>query len=116
MTFDRKNFLSFLIRPNGEVISTMPHEEEFSIEQIRDHVAGQPEVICETSDGFLLFRNRDAGTKGLPVNPLATCVYTKYARQSSPVNGLVFLAHPDHVPAYWRRKLRTDTRHMRPAA
>jgi hypothetical protein len=69
------------------------------------------EVICEICDGFLLFRNRDASTKGLPVNPLATAVYIKYALRPGPVNGRVFLAHPDHVPSYWRRKLHTGTEH-----
>jgi hypothetical protein len=89
----RTNFLSFLIKPSGEVIAAMPHEEEFSVQHIRDLVAGHPEVICETSDGFLLFWNRDASTKGLPVNPLATSVYIKYALRPFPVNGRVFLAH-----------------------
>jgi hypothetical protein len=109
MAFDRKNFLSFIINPSGEVIPAMPHEEEFSIQQIRDHIAGHPEVICETCDGFLLFRNRDANAKGLPLNPLATSVYNKYARLPCPVNGCVFLAHPDHVPFYWRQKLHPRT-------
>jgi hypothetical protein len=107
MAFDRKNFLSFIIKTTGEVIPAMPDEEEFSIQQIRDHVAGRPEVICETCDGFLLFRNRDASIEGLPVNPLATSVYAKYAQRPCPVSGRVFLAHPDHVPLYWRRALHT---------
>lgn len=116
MTVDRKHLLSFLIKPSGEVIPAMPHEEEFSLEQIRDHVAGQPEVICETCDGFLLFRNRDASTRGLPLNALATSVYSKYVRRASPVNGQVFLAHPDHVPHYWRRRLRPGAQPLRRAA
>jgi len=111
MTVDRKDFLRFLIKPSGEIVLIMPHEEEFSAEQIRDQVAGYPELICETCDGFLLFRDRDASTKGLPLNPLATSVYIKYARRPCPVNGLVFLAHPDHVAPYWRRKLHTDTKY-----
>ena len=122
MAFNRKNFLSFIINPSGEVIPAMPHEEEFSVQQIRDHIAGHPEVLCETCDGFLLFRNRDANSKGLPLNPLATSVYNKYARRPCAVNGRVFLAHPDHVPAYWRRKLHTgapavmtEMRSFRPA-
>lgn len=110
MAFDRKNFLSFIINSNGEVIPVMPHEEEFSVQQFRDHIAGHPEVLCETCDGFLLFRNRDAHTKGLPFNPLATSVYNKYVRRPCAVNGRVFLAHPDHVPAYWRRKLHMGAR------
>lgn len=91
MTVDRKDFLSFLIKPSGEVVPAMPHEEEFSAQQIWDQVAGYPELICETCDGFLLFRDRDASAKGLPFNPLATSVYMKYARRPSPVNGRVFL-------------------------
>jgi len=103
MQFERKSFFSFIIKTSGEVVAAMPDEEEFSMQQIRDHVAGYPEVICETCDGFLLFRNRDAQGEGLPINPLATSVYNKYARRPSAVNGRVFLAHPEHVPLYWRR-------------
>jgi hypothetical protein len=116
MTVDRKDFLSFIIKPSGEVVPAMPHEEEFSVQQIRDQVAGYPELICETCDGFLLFRDRDASIKGLPLNPLATSVYMKYARRPCPVNGLVFLAHPDHVAPHWRKKLHTDTWHSRRVA
>ena len=116
MMMDRKNFLSFIIKPSGEVIPAMPHEEEFSLQQIRDHIAGCPELICETCDGFLLFRDRDASAKRLPLNPLATSVYIKYARRPSPVNGLVFLAHPDHVAPYWRRSLSATAKYWRAAA
>ncbi len=116
MTVDRKDFLSFLIKPSGEVVPAMPHQEEFSVQQIRDHVAGYPELICETCDGFLLFRDRDASTKGLPLNPLATSVYIKYARRPFPVKGPAFLAHPDHVAPYWRRRLHTGTRDWGEAA
>lgn len=109
MAFDQKHLLSFIIQTTGEVVPAMPDEEEFSVQQIRDHVAGHPEVLCETCDGFLLFRNRDASTQGLPFNPLATSVYTKYARRPCPVCGRVFLVHPDHVPSYWRRTLRNNS-------
>lgn len=105
MTLDRKNFLSYIIKIDGEVVPAMPDEEEFSVQQIRDHVAGSPEVICETCDGFLLIRNRNASTEGLPVNLLATSVYTKYARRPSAVNGRVFLAHPEHLPPFWRKRM-----------
>ena len=105
MTTDRKNYLSFIIKTDGEVVPAMPDEEEFSVQQIRDHVAGNPEVLCETCDGFLLIRNRNASTEGLPVNLLATSVYTKYARRPSAVNGRVFLAHPEHLPHFWRKRL-----------
>ena len=116
MTVGRKESLSFLIKPSGEIVPAMPNEEEFSVEQIRDHVAGRPELICITCDGFLLFRDRDAIAKGLPLNPLATSVYLKYARRPCPVNGLVFLAHPHHVAPYWRRKLHTGTERSRRVA
>lgn len=116
MTVSRRDFLSFLIKPSGEVVPAMPHEEEFSVQQISDQVAGYPELICETCDGFLLFRNRDAIVKGLPLNPLATSVYIKYARRPCPVNGLVLLAHPDHVARYWRRRLSTGAKYARKTA
>ena len=116
MTVDRKGFLSYLIKPGGEVVPAMPHEEDFSVQQLRDHVAGSAEVICETCEGFLLFRDRDASNKGLPLNPLATSVYNKYAQRPFPVTGPAFLAHPDHVAPYWRRRLHVDTRQSRKAA
>ena len=108
MIFDRENFLSFIIRPTGEVIAAMPHEEEFSVQQIREHVVGHPEVICETCEGFLLFCNRDANTAELPVNSLATSVCAKYRGGPCAVKGHVFAAHPKHVAPYWRRKLQTE--------
>jgi hypothetical protein len=104
VTFDRKNFFSFIIKPTGEVVPAMPDEEEFSIQQIRDHVAGRPEVICETREGFLIFRNRDASAGG-QVNALASSVYAEYSGEPSPVSGRVFVAHPDHVPPFWRRTI-----------
>ena len=109
MTVDRKDFLSFLIKVSGEVVPAMPHDEEFSVQLLRDYVGGHAELICETYDGFLLFRNRDANIKGLPLNPLATSVFNKYARRPFPVKGPAFLAHPDHVAPYWRRRLPADT-------
>ena len=116
MTVDRKDFLSFLIKPSGEVVPALPHEEEFSVQQIRDQVSGCAELICETSEGFLPFRDRDASNKGLPLNPLATSIYSKDAERSGDVNGLAFLANPDHVAAYWRRTLHTGTKYRRAAA
>ena len=105
VTFDRNNFFSFIVKTTGEVIAAMPDEEEFSIQQIRDHVADHPELICETREGFLLFRNRDAQAQGLQVNSVATSVYAEYSDESSPVIGRVFIAHPDHVAPFWRRTL-----------
>jgi len=116
MTIDRNDFLSFIIKPSGQVVPAMPHEEEFSVQQIRDQVAGYAEPICETSDGFILFRDRDASTKGLPLNPLATSVYVKNAQRPGDVNGVAFLAHPDHVATYWRRTLHTGTNYQRASA
>ena len=109
MRFDRKSFFSFIIKTSGEVIPAMPDEEEFSIQQIRDHVAGRPEVICETREGFLLFRNRDASTEGFNVNALATAVYAEYSGEPFPVIGRVFVAHPDHIPPFWRRTIHCDS-------
>lgn len=106
MTFGRSKFFSFIVKTTGEVIAAMPDEEEFSVQQIRDHVAGPPEVICETREGFLLFRNRDANALGLEVNPVATSVYSETSGEPSPVNGRVFVAHPQHVAAYWRRAMK----------
>ena len=105
MRFDRKNFFSFIIKTSGEVIPAMPDEEEFSIQQIRDHVAGRPEVLCETREGFLLFHNRDASSERFQVNALATEVYAEHSGASSPVVGRVFVAHPEHIPPFWRKTL-----------
>lgn len=116
MTVDRKDFLSYLIKVSGEIVPAMPHDEEFSVQRIRDHVGGYAEPICETCDGFLLFQDRDANIKGLPLNPLATSVLNKHARRPFPVKGPAFLAHPDHVAPYWRRRLHADTRYWTEAA
>jgi len=32
------------------------------------------------------------------------------------VNGVAFLAHPDHVAPYWRRRLQTGTKYQMAAA
>ena len=106
MTFEPQEFLELYYQ--NEVIPAMPVEEEFSIQQIRDHVAGRPEVICETREGFLLFRNRDASADGFHVNPLATAVYPEYSGEPSPVIGRVFVAHPDHVPPFWAEQSRAE--------
>lgn len=116
MASNHSNLLSFIIKATGEVVPAMPDEGEFSAQQIRDHVAGNPELVCETCDGFLLFRNRDASTHGLPLNALATSVYTKYARRPCALCDRVFLSHPHHVPAYWRRTLRSTMNRRRESA
>ncbi|HVN20647.1 MAG TPA: hypothetical protein VMU05_17810 [Dongiaceae bacterium] len=105
MVLDRKVPLSFIVKTTGEMVRTMPDEEEFTPSQIRDYVAGPPQVVCETRDGFLLFQNRDAGAQGLQVNSIATAVYAEVSSKPAPVSGRVFLAHPDHVAPYWRRQI-----------
>jgi len=62
------DFRSYMIRTNGECIAFMPAEEEFSIQQLRDAVAGTPEPVCFTADGYALFRDRDGEAKELSVN------------------------------------------------
>lgn len=108
MHFDHTSFLSFIIKTTGEILPAMPDDEEFSVQQLRDYVAGPPEVLCETRDGYLLFHNREGQQRQLPLNPLATSVYAECAPDSAAVTGRVFLAHPDHVPACWRRSLQTS--------
>lgn len=44
--------LSFIIKAGGEIIPAMPDDEEFSPQQIRDFVAGPPELLGPTHDGF----------------------------------------------------------------
>jgi hypothetical protein len=103
MHFDPASNLSFILKPTGDVLPAMPDDEEFSLQQIRDYVAGTPEVVCETRDGFLLFRNKDADAENLPLNPLATSIYNEYVQGSDWIRGRAFLAHAEHVARYWRR-------------
>jgi hypothetical protein len=84
----------------------MPDDEEFSLQQIRDYVAGPPEVLCKTQDGYLLFHNREAAANGQPVNDLASSVYSESTSHRDDVAGRVFLAHPDHIAPYWARTRR----------
>jgi len=106
MDFDRSTNLSYILKISGEILPLMPDDEEFSVQQIRDYVAGPPEVLCQTRDGYLLFHNREAATHGLPVNHLASSVYNDYTRQRGDITGRVFLAHPDHIPPFWARTRR----------
>lgn len=108
MRLDRVSFLSFIIKTTGEALPAMPDDEEFSLQQLHDYVAGPPEVLCETQDGYLLFHNRNGRQQQLPLNPLASSVYAECAPYSAPVTGRAFLAHPDHIPAFWRRTLRSS--------
>ena len=100
MDFSRSGNLSFIIKAS---IPAMPDDEEFSLQQIRDYVAGPPEVVCETHDGFILFHNQEGKAKGLPTNELATSMYVRSLHQNATVTGRVFLAHPDHIASYWKK-------------
>jgi hypothetical protein len=95
--------LSFMIKRMAKIVPTMPDDEEFSFQQFRDYVAGPPEVVCQTHDGFILFHNKEGEAKGLPRNELATSMYLDASRQGGCVAGRVFLAHPDHIAPYWRK-------------
>jgi len=96
--------LSFIIKTNGEIVPAMPEDGEFSPHQIRDYVAGTPEVFCQTHDGFYLFHNKDAKGQGLPPNELAEAMYVKWPREPGSLVGKVFVAHPTHIAAYWKGK------------
>jgi hypothetical protein len=81
----------------------MPDSEEFSIGELRDAVAGEPEPACFTADGYALFRDRDAEAKQLPVNEIATRILQEAKPGASDkVYGRVFIAHPGHIPTYWK--------------
>lgn len=96
--------LSFIIKASGEVVPAMPDDEEFSPQQIRDYVAGPPELFCETHDGFFLFHNKEGKERGLPPNELAAAMYLKPPRTEGILVGKVFVAHPAHIAAYWKGK------------
>ena len=93
--------LSFIIRPSGEIVPAMPDDDEFSPQQIRDYVAGPPEVVCQTHDGFFLFHNKEGKQRGLPPNELATAMYLTPQRAGRVV-GRVLVAHPAHIAPYWK--------------
>ena len=96
--------LSFIIKTSGEIVPAMPDDEEFSPQQIRDYVAGPPEVFCQTHDGFFLFHNKEGRELGLPPNELAAAMYLKPPRAEGSLVGKVFVAHPAHIAAYWKGK------------
>ena len=96
--------LSFIIKTSGEIVPAMPDDEEFSPQQIRDYVAGPPELFCETHDGFFLFHNKEGRERGLPPNELAAAMYLKPPRVAGSLVGKVFVAHPAHIAAYWKGK------------
>jgi hypothetical protein len=92
--------LSFIIEASGEILLTIPEGNEFSPQQIRDYVAGPPELFCRTHDGFFLFHNKEGKTRGLPKNRLATAMYLKPRQEEGYLVGRIFVAHPDHIAAY----------------
>ncbi|MGC1500701.1 MAG: hypothetical protein WA800_11915 [Terriglobales bacterium] len=97
--------LSFIIKTSGEIVPAMPDDEESSPQQIRDYVAGPPEVFCQTHDGFFLFHNKEEGQqRGLPPNELAEAMYLEPPRRTGSLVGKVFVAHPAHIAAYWKVK------------
>ena len=93
--------LSYIIRINGEWVPAMPDDEEFSVQQIRDYVAGPPQVTCLTPDGYTLFQNTEGVSKGLEVNETGTSI-CHASGLSATVRGRVFLAHPAHIPGSWK--------------
>jgi len=101
---DQAKNLSFIIKATGEIVPTIPEGNEFSPEQIRDYVAGPPELFCRTHDGFFLFHNKEAQVRGLPRNGFATALYLMPARRTDSLLGSVLVAHPDHIAAYLNAK------------
>jgi hypothetical protein len=102
MNLDQANNLSFIIKTTGEIVPAMPDDEQFSQSQLRDYVAGPPEVVCKTRDGFFLFHNKEGKARGLPANELATSMYLSGEQKTKGVVGRVLVAHPDHIPAFWK--------------
>jgi hypothetical protein len=106
-----ENNLSYIIRINGEWVPAMPDDEEFSVQEIRDYVAGPPQVTCLTPDGYTLFQNTEGASKGLEVNETGTSICNA-SGLSATVRGRVFLAHPAHIPAFWKNlHVETDSQH-----
>jgi len=102
MKFSLSDNLSFMIKTDGTVIAAMPDDEEFSPQQLRDYVAGPPEVVCVTADGFVLFHNKEGKAQGLEPNDVATSVVSSIP-QAENVVGRAFLAHPDHIAPHWKK-------------
>jgi hypothetical protein len=102
MSVSRTNNFSFIIHTNGEIMLTAPEDREFSPQQIRDYVAGPPELFCRTHDGFFLFHNKEAKALGLLPNDLATSMYLRQTPPAERLLGKIFVAHPDHLPPSWK--------------
>jgi len=101
---NRATNLSFVIKTSGEIVPITPVGNEFSPEQIREYVAGPPELFCRTHDGFFLFHNKEGKVRGLPRNGFATAMYLMPTRRNEVLLGIVFVAHPDHIAAYLKAK------------
>jgi len=99
--------LSYIININGKIVGAMPDDEEFSAQEISDFVAGAPETLCETPDGFVLIHNKNGRQNGLPINQVATALHFSWAHQQVNILGRVFLGHPDHIPAHSKRRSAT---------
>lgn len=85
------------------MLAFVPEQEEFSIRHLHEAVAGIPELVCFSADGYTLFRSTHAKGSQLPANKTATEIW----RQADPdrtqtICGRAFLAHPSHIPTYWR--------------
>jgi hypothetical protein len=98
-------FLSFIIRINGEIVPTMPNNEEFSLQQIRDYVAGTPEVVGRTPEGYIVFQSKENHQHGYPPNEFAASMYCSVADRAGGLFGRIFLAHPGHIAPYWIRTI-----------
>ena len=121
MTRNMQDNLSYIIRLNGDFVAAMPAEEAFSIQQIQDFVAGPPEVVCFTSDGYVLFHNPHAKAKRLPANHMANLLKSAASADHSCIPsdtdyicGRAFLAHPTHIPAFWTMGKSHDVRSSEP--
>lgn len=96
--------LSFIIEASGQIVPVLPDGNEFSPRHMHEYLAGPPELLCLTHNGFFLFRNKEAQAHGLPVNELATAMYLKPSQTLDHLVGRVFVAHPDHIAAYMRTR------------
>ena len=93
--------LSYILKVDGEIVPAMPDDGEFSVQEVRDYVAGNPAVACETQDGYVLFHNKDAESTGGTRNALASEICAE-GNLAHVIKGRAFLAHPQHVPAFWK--------------
>ena len=105
MTTNLSDFLSYLIKADGQWVAFMPDEEEFSSHHIGDVVHGIPDLVCFTKDGYALFRNRDGEALQLPGNADATALWHEaWGERPGTIFGRAFLAHPRHIPRAWKKQ------------